>query len=151
MTKNRRTVSIEEEIDARLDEPGINASGLVNCLLKNHFSDGGRKDLLELRREQVQAELEELEARAESKREQLANIEEELEELRDERDERIAKADSNIPHTERVAASEMQLQHARTERDELKQQYEHAEQRVAELKARLTVARAQEESREVEQ
>jgi len=46
--------------------------------------------------------------------------------------------------TERVAGLEMQLKHAKTERDDLKQQYEHAEERVADLEERLSEARVDE-------
>lgn len=42
---------------------------------------------------------------------------------------------------ERVAALEMQLKHARTERDDLEQQYENAQQRVADLEERLSEVR----------
>lgn len=87
MSKERRTVSLDQEVEEYLARESVNASSLINQLVRNHMSTGGnRKAMLELRREQIQSELSELESRKESKAGELEKVETELSEITSERE-----------------------------------------------------------------
>ena len=93
MTKTRRTVSLDDEIDEYLSSEGVNASQLVNRLVKNHASSGGdKKAMLELRAEQLRSDISELESRMENKQSELDRVEDKLEEYQSEREEALEKA-----------------------------------------------------------
>lgn len=93
MSKERRTVSLETEVDEYLGSEGVNASELVNSLVKNHVSSGGdKRGMLELRAEQLRSDIDELEGRLETKREELDRVETHLDEYRTERDEVLDEA-----------------------------------------------------------
>lgn len=75
MTKERRTVSLDEEVEEYLASEGVNASELVNKLVKKHASAGGdERAMLELRKEQLQSDINSLGGRIESKEKELERI-----------------------------------------------------------------------------
>ncbi len=93
MTKERRTVSIEKEVDEYLASEGVNASELVNKLVKNHASAGGdKRAMLELREEQLLSDINSLEQRLGSKREELERVQTQLDKHQSERENIINQA-----------------------------------------------------------
>lgn len=93
MSKERRAVSLDPEVDAYLAREEVNASGLVNDLVKRHMNgDAGTDALRELRREQLRSEIESLEADAERKREELETINEVESEAEQEREAKLQDA-----------------------------------------------------------
>jgi len=77
MSKERRAVSLDPEVDAYLARSEVNASGLVNDLVKRHMNgDAGTDALRELRRKQLKSEIESCEKQAEQKREELETLNE---------------------------------------------------------------------------
>lgn len=93
MSKERRTVSLEPEQDEYLSRPEVNASALVNELVRQH-RDGGVSDgaVLRMREEQVESEVDHLQTRAEKKREELEAIRERRKEKAQTRDVELAEA-----------------------------------------------------------
>lgn len=93
MGKDRRTVSLDPEVEEFLSSEGVNASQLVNKLVRNHASAGGdRVAMLELREEQLQSEVNELERRLESKTDELETVRERLSDERSGRDQAVEDA-----------------------------------------------------------
>lgn len=93
MSKERRAVSLDPEVDAYLARDEVNASGLVNDLVKRHMNgDAGEKALRELRRKQLQSEIESLKSRAEQKREELETIDDVEAEAEQERQAKLQDA-----------------------------------------------------------
>ena len=87
--KERVSASVDPEVAEYLRQNQVNASGLINDLVKQHQSTGGTKAaMLELRHDQVQSEVENLHNQLQAKRKELDRIETQLNELR-ERDEDI--------------------------------------------------------------
>jgi len=76
MTKQRRSVSVEEDVDEYLSREAINASALVNKLVKQHMHGGASKDeIREFRKKQVKSEYEEAVATARRKLEEYNELE----------------------------------------------------------------------------
>jgi len=97
MSKDRRTVSLEPETNEYLSESGVNASELVNKLVKSHMSAGGNKRaMLELRREQVKDDIADLESRLESKKGRLENINKRLEDHQADTEKVLEEADTAL-------------------------------------------------------
>lgn len=93
MSKERRTVSLEPEVDAYLSRDGVNASELVNSLVKKSMNGTDTEDALkELRKEQLRSEINDLRTRAENKEEELETIEEIQEEQEEERQSELQEA-----------------------------------------------------------
>jgi len=93
MTKERRTISIDEEVDDYLGSDGVNASELINKLVKSHASAGGdKRAMLELREEQLMSEVNGLENRLEGKREELESVRDRLSEFRSDSNEVVREA-----------------------------------------------------------
>ena len=83
MSKDRRTVSIDPDVEEYLAREGVCASTLVNKLVKNHITAGGDKlAMLELREEQLLSDIRELEGRVEEKENELERVRNDLEEYR---------------------------------------------------------------------
>lgn len=80
MTKRRRSVSLEPDVHDYLSREEVNASALVNELVRRHM-DGGMEDaaVLRLRKQQVESEVDHLKARTENKVEELEKLESKLE------------------------------------------------------------------------
>lgn len=93
MSKDRTSVSVDEEVAQYLRQESVNASGLVNRLVKNEMN-GFRSDrqLVELRLDQATSELEDLRTRVKQKEREVARLEEKLEQFNDDREEKLAEA-----------------------------------------------------------
>lgn len=94
MTKKRKTFSVDEDVYEYLQQEHVNASGLVNSLVKQHRKGGVTDDVIrEFRRQQVESEMESLE-------EQLSQKESELQRLEsfevEKENERMAAVDSML-------------------------------------------------------
>lgn len=86
MSKDRRTVTLDPEVDDYLDREGVNASELVNKLVRNHMTAGGDDEaILQLRKQQIQSEIQELANRKETKKQEFEQVESKLSELSDDR------------------------------------------------------------------
>ena len=84
MSKERRTVSIEPDVDEYLSREGVNASELVNELVKNHYSAGGdEKAMLKLREQQLESDVRSLEGQITEKEKELNQIRNRLLEFED--------------------------------------------------------------------
>ena len=93
MSKQRTSVSIDEEVAVYLKQDGVNASGLVNRLVKAEMDGaGGDMQLIKLRLEQVESQLESLESQVDQKREEKRRLQRRLEEHKTETQEKIADA-----------------------------------------------------------
>lgn len=79
MSKKRRSVSLEPKVHEYLSREEVNASALVNDLVRRHM-DGAAEDaaIIELRKQQVESEVDHLRARTESKLNELEQLEEKL-------------------------------------------------------------------------
>lgn len=97
MTKSRRSVTLEPDVDEYLSQDGVNASELVNDLVKNHLTGGGDKQaMLELRKEQVNGEIDNLKQQLKQKEEELATIEERLTEYRTQTEDVVKEASERL-------------------------------------------------------
>jgi hypothetical protein len=93
MSKERRTVSLEPEVDAYLSRDGVNASELVNSLVKKSMNGTDTEDALkELRKQQIRSDIQELQTRMESRREELDTIKDLEEEQQKERESQLQEA-----------------------------------------------------------
>jgi len=99
MSKERRTVSLDEDVDEFLASEGVNASELVNNLVKNHASAGGDKQsMLELREDQLKSDIANLEGQLESKREELERVQEQLSQHRQKQQNQLKEAAESVKH-----------------------------------------------------
>jgi len=77
MAKQRRTVSLEPEVDEYLSQSGVNASELVNELVEKHMNGGASEDQIrEFRKKQVKSEYEQYANQARMKLEELNELQE---------------------------------------------------------------------------
>jgi chromosome segregation ATPase len=107
MSKERRTVSLDPEVDDHLSKDGVNASELVNKLVRTHATAGGSdRAMLELREQQLESELADLESRTERKRQELEQVREQLAEYRDAREDIIAEARNTLTREQYDPANE---------------------------------------------
>lgn len=93
MTKRRRSVSLEPDVHDYLSREEVNASALVNELVRRHM-DGGMEDaaVLRLRKQQVESEVDHLKARTENKVEELEKLESKLESCTNQQQQKLEKA-----------------------------------------------------------
>lgn len=106
MTKERRTMSLDREVDDYLASDGVNASQLVNRLVKNHVSSGGdERAMLELRREQLESEVADLTSRLETKQAELSRVNERLGNVQDDREDLLAEVRDTLRDTPRDPAN----------------------------------------------
>lgn len=104
MSKERRTVSLDRDVDDYLDRDGVNASELVNKLVKSHMTAGGDQEaMLELRKQQLESDVQELQSREETKRQELQQVRDRLETIDEEQRARIETA------AERLDAQDLEL------------------------------------------
>lgn len=81
MSKQRRTVSLDEDADRYLDRADVNASGFVNRLVRNAINtDGKDLSMLRLRKQQLESDIESLEGELKNKRQEKERVEEQLDE-----------------------------------------------------------------------
>lgn len=97
MSKERRTVSIDPEVDDYLGQEGTCASTLVNKLVKQHMSGGASEEqILRFRLKQVKSQESELESRLENKRNERRELEQRLKQYTGFKEEIIADAEDAL-------------------------------------------------------
>lgn len=75
MTKERRSVSLDKQNHAYLSQNHVNASGLVNRLLEQYRSGGELgEELLNLRIQMIEDDIDELESRIEARRSTIKQL-----------------------------------------------------------------------------
>ena len=85
MSKERISASVEPSVAEYLSQDHVNASGLINDLVKRHMAGGLDKDQLrEFRRQQIESEIESLRSQLETKQSELQAVEETVNESREE-------------------------------------------------------------------
>lgn len=88
MSKERRTVTVEQEVDNYLSQNGRNASELVNELVKQHMNCGaGENQILEFRLQQARSEYKSAKSDAELKKQEVEELERRKRELNQEQQE----------------------------------------------------------------
>lgn len=102
MTKRRRSVSLEPDVHDYLSREEVNASALVNELVRRHM-EGGMEDtaVLRLRKEQVKSEVDHLKARTENKMDELEQLENKLESCENQQQEELEEVREileEVPH-----------------------------------------------------
>lgn len=86
MAKKRTSISLEEETYQYLQQDSINASQLVNKLIKQHMNCGAdQQQVLEFRIQQVESQLEDFQSRAERKQNELEELRKRREEHREQK------------------------------------------------------------------
>ena len=98
MSKERRAVTLEPEVDEYLAQPHVNASGLVNDLVKRHMNgDDTGAAIREFRIRQLEEEAEEYENRAERKLEEAERLKAAEAAKEEEREDQIESAAESLP------------------------------------------------------
>lgn len=93
MSKERRTVTLESEVNDYLAQDHVNASGLVNDLVKRHMNgDDTDGAIREFRIRQLEEEAEEYTSRAERKRTEAERLKQAATEKKAEKREDLNKA-----------------------------------------------------------
>lgn len=93
MSKERKTFTLDSEVYDYLQQPGVNASGLVNDLVKRHMNgDGVDGAIREYRIRQLEEEADEYASRAERKRAQAEKLKEIEESEQEERESELQDA-----------------------------------------------------------
>jgi len=93
VSKDRITVSLEPEVASYLQQDAVNASGLVNNLVKKQM--GGKSSeaaMVKLRLEQVSSKIEQTESALQNKRGEKERLEERLSEIQSTNEERLEEA-----------------------------------------------------------
>lgn len=97
MSKGRTSLSLDDDVLAYLQQDSVNASGLVNQLVRNHMAGGDQDEtLLRVHREQLQEEVESHERAAERKRTLLKHVEESIETTEEKQSRIIAQAANTL-------------------------------------------------------
>lgn len=102
MSKKRRSVSLEPDVHDYLSREEVNASALVNELVRRHM-EGGMEDtaVLRLRKEQVESEVDHLKARTENKIDELEQLENKLESCQNQQQKQLEEVRDildDVPH-----------------------------------------------------
>lgn len=101
MSKERRTVTLDPKTDEYLSQEEVNASKLVNKLVRDYTGAGGNsRAMLELREQQLESELSELESRTETKRDELERVREQLGAHEDQRETILDEARNTLRDTQ---------------------------------------------------
>jgi len=91
--KQRRTVTLDPEVDDYLDRNGVNASELVNELVKKHMGGNDSKAaMLQLREKQLESELATLENQREVTKEELQSVKSQLSDVHEEKQTKVNDA-----------------------------------------------------------
>lgn len=86
MSKERISASVDPEVEAYLSRETVNASGMINKLVKQQMSSGGdSKQLLQLRLEQINSEIERHNSQVETLKKERKGIKKRLESLEEEK------------------------------------------------------------------
>jgi len=82
MSKENISATVDPEVAQYLNREGINTSGKINKLVKQEMNAGtSERQMLELRQEQLQGDIEDLENRLETKEKMLQDVNSRLGEL----------------------------------------------------------------------
>lgn len=82
MTKERISASVDPEVEAYLSRESVNASGLINQLVKQQMASGVEsKQLLQLRLDQINSEIDRYESQLESLEKERKGIKSRIEKL----------------------------------------------------------------------
>jgi chromosome segregation ATPase len=82
MTKERISASVDPEVEAYLSRETVNASGTINQLVKEQMASGGEsKQLLQLRLEQINSEIERHNSQVETLKKERKGVKERLDEI----------------------------------------------------------------------
>lgn len=101
MSKERRSISIETDVDEYLSREGVNASQLINELVKNHYSAGGdEKAMLKLREQQLESDVRSLEGQIAEKENELDQIRDRLSEFHDQTETILQEASDVLVTTD---------------------------------------------------
>lgn len=93
MSKERISASVDPEVEAYLSRQSVNASGLINQLVKKQMSSGGdSKQLLKLRLEQINSEIDRHESQVETLKKERDNLTSRLEEMEQHEESRLENA-----------------------------------------------------------
>lgn len=135
MSKKRRTVSLEEKVDAYLSQDGRNASELVNKLVKKHMSGGATEDeILDFRIEQVESEVNDLAGSLERKQNELSELKQRKEQHRTEKETQQEEQIQKAAQALRVDELNTTGPYIATDEDVIKQEAEKVGCTVQELK-----------------
>jgi DNA replication protein DnaD len=84
MSKERISASVDPEVEAYLSRDTVNASGLINQLVKEQMASGGdSKQLLQLRLEQINTQIEQHKSQLESLKKERKSIKTRLKNMED--------------------------------------------------------------------
>lgn len=87
MSRERISATVDPGVKEQLDQQDVNASGLVNKLLKQYFSTGGDSEkMLELRKEQIKSDIEQHKSSISTLENELETVEARLEMVKEERE-----------------------------------------------------------------
>jgi len=93
MNKERRTVTLDPAVDEYLDRPGVNASELVNELMKEYMNgDGGKANIREFRMRQLQSDIDALQKRLNQRKREYDQLKEARTEAEEEREQELQEA-----------------------------------------------------------
>lgn len=125
MTKERTSVTLDEDVADYIRQDHINTSGLVNKLLRRHM-EGGNVDnaIRDLRREQLKAEVNSLESQTEQKKKELARLDEMDEEANDISEEELRKIRQVPKDEDHPMIQEMAERHDMTPAEAIRRAYE---------------------------
>lgn len=100
MSKDRTSLSLDPEVADYLRQDHVNASGLVNNLVKKHMAGGVSQDVIrEFRIQQVESELDEIEGKRERKEAELRKLKEINEDKRDLKQSKLDEAREALKDT----------------------------------------------------
>ena len=86
MSKERTSLSLDPEVAQFLKQEHVNASGLVNQLVKQHMNGGAGEDIIrQFRIQQLESELDQIQSQEEQKRQELQKLREIDQEKEEER------------------------------------------------------------------
>lgn len=100
MSKERTSLSLDPEVAQFLQQDHVNASGLVNKLVKQYMGGGAGEDMIrQFRIEQLEGELNELQAQEEQKRKQLQQLKEVSQQKTEEQKQALEEAKDALQGT----------------------------------------------------
>lgn len=111
MSKQNISATVDEDVADYLGQDHVNASGLINELVTRHINGDSEDVLREFRRNQLLEEADDLENRAERKREKaekMAEVEEQREKERQEEIESVAEQLAGVERDPENAAVKAQ-------------------------------------------
>lgn len=139
MSKQRRTVSLEEAVDGYLSREEVNASALVNQLVKQHMNGGASdEEILRFRKQQVKSEYTDLAERTKRKLEELNELRGRENKMENEKQQaKQEQWDEAVSHFSLTKLASMDEPVLDATEDELREWSEKLDMTTAELKDRL--------------